>query len=198
MAGVCRYNIMLDPELNKWAEGYAKTLDGRSKSWVINRALRNARVEVEKKQVVAVEVKPKPVRKNFTPPKVEEVFQYCAERCNKVDAQEFIDHYQSNGWMRGKAKIKDWKACVRTWEKNSNEKSNNGSSEKPRKLSAAQRIAARNAAKYGSNGLVMGENGRNIRGAMDQGERGGSPANLESSPEQNSHIDCEEWSGGGN
>ena len=22
--------------------------------------------------------------------------------------------------MRGKAKVKDWKACVRTWEKNSN------------------------------------------------------------------------------
>jgi len=26
--------------------------------------------------------------------------------------------------MRGKNKIKDWKACVRTWEKNANEKAN--------------------------------------------------------------------------
>jgi hypothetical protein len=55
----------------------------------------------------------------FTPPSLEDVIQYCTERCNFVDPQNFIDHYTSNGWMRGKAKIKDWKACVRTWEKNS-------------------------------------------------------------------------------
>ena len=62
--------------------------------------------------------------KRFTPPTVEEVFNYCNERCNNVDAQNFVDHYSSNGWMRGKAKIKDWKACVRTWEKNSTNSSN--------------------------------------------------------------------------
>ncbi len=55
----------------------------------------------------------------FTPPNLEQVSQYCSERLNNVDPQNFIDHYESNGWMRGKAKIKDWKACVRTWEKNS-------------------------------------------------------------------------------
>ena len=55
----------------------------------------------------------------FVAPSVEEVFNYCNERCNNVDAQNFVDHYTTNGWMRGKAKIKDWKACVRTWEKNS-------------------------------------------------------------------------------
>lgn len=59
-----------------------------------------------------------PVKK-FTPPSVEEVFKYCSERCNQVDAQNFVDHYSANGWVRGKTKIKDWKACVRTWEKNS-------------------------------------------------------------------------------
>ena len=31
-------------------------------------------------------------------------------------AQSFIDHYEANGWMRGKSKVKDWKACVRTWK----------------------------------------------------------------------------------
>ena len=66
----------------------------------------------------------KPATKRFTPPSVEEVFNYCNERCNNVDAQNFVDHYSSNGWMRGKAKIKDWKACVRTWEKNSTNSSN--------------------------------------------------------------------------
>tara|TARA_R110002095_G_scaffold206602_1_gene190805 strand:- start:103 stop:543 length:441 start_codon:yes stop_codon:yes gene_type:complete len=55
--------------------------------------------------------------KRFVPPTVEQVFQYCNERCNNVDAQNFVDHYTANGWMRGKVKVKDWKACVRTWEK---------------------------------------------------------------------------------
>tara|TARA_R110002095_G_scaffold210499_1_gene197783 strand:- start:103 stop:531 length:429 start_codon:yes stop_codon:yes gene_type:complete len=61
-------------------------------------------------------VEKKPV-KRFVPPNVEQVFQYCNERCNNVDAQNFVDHYTANGWMRGKVKVKDWKACVRTWEK---------------------------------------------------------------------------------
>jgi len=52
----------------------------------------------------------------FTPPTVKEIEDYCRERSNDVDAQKFMDHYEANGWMRGKAKIKNWKACVRTWE----------------------------------------------------------------------------------
>ena len=56
--------------------------------------------------------------KRFVAPTVEDVFKYCQERCNNVDAQNFVDHYSANGWMRGKTKVKDWKACVRTWEKN--------------------------------------------------------------------------------
>ena len=53
----------------------------------------------------------------FTPPALDEVKAYCQERKNKVDAEKFIDHYTTNGWFRGKTKIQDWKACVRTWEK---------------------------------------------------------------------------------
>ena len=45
--------------------------------------------------------------------------KYCQERGNNVDAQRFIDYYTANGWLVGKNKMKDWKACVRTWEKNS-------------------------------------------------------------------------------
>jgi len=52
----------------------------------------------------------------FTPPTVSEVRAYCDERKNSIDPQVFVDFYEANGWMRGKSKIKDWKACVRTWE----------------------------------------------------------------------------------
>jgi hypothetical protein len=57
-------------------------------------------------------------RKRFTPPTLEEVQAYCYERNNGVDAQRFIDYYTSNGWQVGKNKMKDWKAAVRTWERN--------------------------------------------------------------------------------
>lgn len=62
--------------------------------------------------------------KRFTPPTVEDVRAYCQERRNNVDPQRFIDYYSSNGWMVGKNKMKDWKAAVRTWERNSFGKSN--------------------------------------------------------------------------
>lgn len=55
--------------------------------------------------------------KRFTPPTLEEVKDYCWERMNNVDAQRFIDFYESKGWMVGKNKMKDWKAAVRNWER---------------------------------------------------------------------------------
>jgi hypothetical protein len=53
----------------------------------------------------------------FTPPSLNEVKHYCQTRHNQIDAEMFIDFYQSKDWMLGKNKIKDWKACIRTWEK---------------------------------------------------------------------------------
>lgn len=60
-------------------------------------------------------------RSRFIPPTVEEVAAYCEERGNGINPQKFVDYYTSNGWMRGKTKIKDWKACVRTWEGKNND-----------------------------------------------------------------------------
>src|SRR5262249_9443008 len=59
----------------------------------------------------------------FLPPSIDEVAAFCRERGNGIDAEEFVSHYQTNGWMRGKSKIKDWKACVRTWEANKRKES---------------------------------------------------------------------------
>lgn len=47
---------------------------------------------------------------------VEEIAAYCAERKNNVDPQAFFDFYESVGWRVGNKPMKDWKACVRTWE----------------------------------------------------------------------------------
>lgn len=56
--------------------------------------------------------------KRFTPPSVDQVAEYCKERKNGVDAQRFVDYYASNGWKVGRNAMKDWKAAVRTWERN--------------------------------------------------------------------------------
>ena len=63
------------------------------------------------------EAKPRNV---FKPPTLEEVKEYCFERNNGIDAQQFIDFYSSKGWMIGKNRMKDWKAAVRTWEQRNN------------------------------------------------------------------------------
>ena len=60
--------------------------------------------------------------KRFIPPTVDMVSEYCLERKNSVDPEEFVDFYTSKGWLIGKNKMKDWKAAVRTWERSSKPK----------------------------------------------------------------------------
>lgn len=55
-------------------------------------------------------------KKRFIPPTVQEVADYCKERGNTVNADRFVDFYESKGWKIGKEPMKDWKAAVRTWE----------------------------------------------------------------------------------
>ena len=63
-------------------------------------------------------------RKNFIKPTLEEVNQYCIERKNNIDPENFIDYYNSNGWKVGKNQMKDWKAAIRTWERRNKEVNN--------------------------------------------------------------------------
>ena len=59
----------------------------------------------------------KPVKRViFRKPTLQEVMEYCESRNNGVNAQRFIDYYESNGWMVGRNHMKDWRAAVRTWE----------------------------------------------------------------------------------
>ena len=55
----------------------------------------------------------------FVPPSIEEVTQYIQEIGSNIDPQAFFDYYETNGWVQGKSqkKVKNWKACVRTWER---------------------------------------------------------------------------------
>lgn len=54
----------------------------------------------------------------FRPPTIDDVKWYCRDRHNSVDPQKFLDYYTSNGWKVGKNPMKDWRAAVRSWERN--------------------------------------------------------------------------------
>lgn len=63
--------------------------------------------------------KSQPTRTHFTPPTLEEVKAYCIERNNNIDAEYFVDFQEARGWVLSNGKkMKDWKATIRTWEKN--------------------------------------------------------------------------------
>ncbi len=57
-------------------------------------------------------------RKRFKIPKIEELREYSFSiGYSGFDPQSFSDHYESNGWMVGKNKMKSWTAAVRNWRK---------------------------------------------------------------------------------
>ena len=55
----------------------------------------------------------------FIKPTIEQIKIYCIEIGFNLDAEKFCDHYDSNGWLVGKNPMKDWKAAIRTWKRNS-------------------------------------------------------------------------------
>lgn len=100
---------------NKQEEDKVRTLSSQCPTVV------RQEIEIEKEIELDTEIESirgKPALKRFAPPALDDVKAYCAERNNKVDPEHWFSYYESNGWMVGRNKMKDWKAAVRTWEKN--------------------------------------------------------------------------------
>lgn len=84
-------------------------------------------LEIEKELEIELDTKANksPTKaKRFVKPTINEIQDYCIERNNKVNAEQFFDYYESNGWKVGKNSMKDWKAAVRTWERSEYRKPN--------------------------------------------------------------------------
>ena len=59
----------------------------------------------------------KPKRKRFKPPTLDEVAEYCRDRDNGINAQDFLDFYGARGWKLNQGvSMKCWKSAVRNWE----------------------------------------------------------------------------------
>jgi len=68
-------------------------------------------------QQVTTNNKEKKERSIFKAPSLEELNAFCLENNLELNASDFLNYYDSNGWMVGKNKMKDWKATVRRWSK---------------------------------------------------------------------------------
>ena len=58
------------------------------------------------------------VNKGFVKPSIEEIKTYMIEIGMTDVSEKWFDYYESNGWLVGKNKMKNWKAAVRTWKNN--------------------------------------------------------------------------------
>lgn len=108
---------------SKWTDGCVQNEQFRSVQNEHIRSVQNEQTNTTKeitiKRTKEIELKNDSTR--FKPPTVDEVKAYCLERKNGIDPDRFVDYYTATGWMRGKTKMKDWKAAVRTWERKEKE-----------------------------------------------------------------------------
>ena len=99
-------NIAKQNEANQANATFAKQSEANQAVYVNDNVYVNDKKEKESTK-----------KKRFVPPTLENVSGYCQEKGLSVDAQRFIDFYESKGWMVGKNKMKDWKAACRNWNR---------------------------------------------------------------------------------
>ena len=69
-----------------------------------------------------IEEKRKEKNIRFKPPSLDDVILHCQQTNNPVDPEKFFYHYESNGWMVGKNKMKSWKSAIAGWQTRDKEK----------------------------------------------------------------------------
>lgn len=83
--------------------------------------------------------------KKFIPPSLQEIKDFIALKNYNVDAEKFYYHYDTNGWMVGRTKMKKWKSAIAKW--NTSEKGNNY--DRPSKpLTAVERVELANGGSH--------------------------------------------------
>jgi hypothetical protein len=83
--------------------------------------IRDLQIEREKLKAELRELtekQPKPKRKRFSPPSIEQITEHFTQKgSGKNEAEKFFNFYESNGWKVGKNKMANWKAAATNWVK---------------------------------------------------------------------------------
>lgn len=59
----------------------------------------------------------------FIPPSVQDVQGYVETNGLKIEAERFVDFYETKGWMVGQNKMRNWQAAVRNWARGQRDQS---------------------------------------------------------------------------
>ena len=113
------YNERLEFETERrrnYSESRSKNRKGKKKD--VNDTSKTYDNHMETETETITESK-KEKRSRFQKPTIQEVEAYAFERgYNKTFAAKFYDSNEAKGWKVGKVKMEDWKAALRTWERN--------------------------------------------------------------------------------
>ena len=77
--------------------------------------LSKAKASLKQGSSIKEEDKDKEIRNIFIAPTLEQVESFCLESNLELEAEKFVNFYESKGWIVGKTKMKNWKAAVRNW-----------------------------------------------------------------------------------
>ena len=106
--------IVKDPIEEKLHTSIRKVNDPIEEKLIDNSTSNNTNNNTMNIGVVTPEKK---VKKVFVKPTLTEVIDFCNETQANIDPQDFMDFYESKGWMVGKNKMKCWMSCVRRWKR---------------------------------------------------------------------------------
>lgn len=116
----------------KWAEykRESRKLDNvqQEKLDIVQQENRYKRIDnryIDNKSIEKKEKKFRASADAFVKPTVEEIAAYIKEKGYSIDAEYFYNYYESNGWIVGKTKMKNWKSAVANWQKRNKEYGNN-------------------------------------------------------------------------
>ena len=111
----------LKRDLDKYKSICERNSDNAKKRWDatasdrIPKHTKNADSDIDIDSDIDKDIK---VNKGFVKPSIEEIKTYMIEIGMTDVSEKWFDYYESNGWLVGKNKMKNWKAAVRTWKNN--------------------------------------------------------------------------------
>ena len=111
----------LKRDLDKYKSICERNSDNAKKRWDatasdrIPKHTKNADSDIDSDSDIDKDIK---VNKGFVKPSIVEIKTYMIEIGMTDVSEKWFDYYESNGWLVGKNKMKNWKAAVRTWKNN--------------------------------------------------------------------------------
>ena len=111
------FNERLKEEIDKRKSYSESRRNNRMKKEDVNNICLSYDVHMENENEIENIIKEKKVSR-FEKPTLLELKTYMTEIGMADVSEKWFDYYESNGWLVGKNKMKNWKAAVRTWKNN--------------------------------------------------------------------------------